>query len=422
MTAYTSVDELFRHVRDEKKNAVGEYRAAQQEHLRLTGSENEILKQKEQEKVMVYNAKLDRLEKQYRQFRDLMALTDTELVIRSANVRLGLLNEDEAVQQRVVTKSDYWSVISNGNGITGWNGIQALAEEYVTIKNDTSAGTATHNRTLRQRKIVNRIVTDVMPYIKQLAEEMRHGRYDKGSKTYGHGPVKLGENWIMLGKKASVEDLVQNGAAHAVEHFDKYDPARGRFSTWLVLFARAGMTQGFWEENNQIGMGAGLFWYARKVLHQYPGQEDFIQAITDRSTDELWKRHRRISPARATLIYFTLTGKYRDIGESRRRDNDNASIGSLETVLTNENAQLPDEETMNNQLVRQTQAVLTSLTPRERKVLELRFGIGTDHDKTMEEVGNDFKVTRERIRQIEAKALTKLRHPSQTRPVRNAAW
>lgn len=423
MTAYASVDDLFRHVRDEKKTHIDEYRAAQQEHLRLAGSESDILTQKEKEQAAAYDAKLGRLGQQYRQFRDLMALTDTELAIRSANERLGLLNEDEPVRRRAVTESDYWSAIFNGNGIKKeWNGIQALAEEYVAIKNDTGAGTATGNRTARQKEIVDTVVTNVMPYIWRLAEEMKQGRWDKENKTYGPQPVKLGKNWAKLGKLASVDDLVQDGAAYVVEHFDRYDSARGRFSTWLVLFARAGMAQGFLEENNQVGMGAGLFWYARKVLRQHPKQEDFIQAITDRSTDELWERHHRISPARAALIYFTLTGNYRDIWKSRRRDSDNASIGPLETVLSDEKSVTPEDEAISHEQGDATRAALASLTPREQKVMRLRFGIGETSDKTIEEVGADFEVTRERIRQIEAKALRKLRHLSQTRPVRDAVW
>ncbi len=412
MTAYASVDDLFRHVRDEKKNAIGEYRAAQQEHLRLTGIESDILKQTEQEQIEAYDTKLDRLGRHYRRFRDLMALSDTELCIQSANERLGLETEDERVQNRTMKETDYWNAIFAGNEAVkkSWDNIQWRVEEYQALDHDNP----------RKRKLLNEIVTDVMPYIYRLANEMQRGRYDKKTATYGHGPVSLGKNRVQLGK-ASVDDLAQDGAAYILENIHKYDPSRGRFSTWLVIYARSGMANGFEQEENHTGIHTALFWHARKLLRRHPSRDDFIRAITDKSTDELWKRHHRISPARAALIYLTLTGNYKNIWESRRRDTDSPSIGPLETVLADENAQLPDEEAANHQLSNQTQAVLASLTSRERKVIKLRFGIGMDHDRTIEEVGNEFEATRERIRQIEAKALRKLRHPSQRKPMQDAA-
>jgi RNA polymerase primary sigma factor len=80
---------------------------------------------------------------------------------------------------------------------------------------------------------------------------------------------------------------------------------------------------------------------------------------------------------------------------------------------------LPDDMAMNQNLTEITRQVLKSLTPREEKVLRMRFGIGERRDHTLEEIGQDFDVTRERIRQIEAKALRKLRHPSRSKQLRS---
>ena len=87
----------------------------------------------------------------------------------------------------------------------------------------------------------------------------------------------------------------------------------------------------------------------------------------------------------------------------------------LGDFIEDKNALSPQEHTLNTSLAENTRKVLATLTPREEKVLRMRFGIGEKSDHTLEEVGQDFEVTRERIRQIEAKALRKLRHPSRSR-------
>ncbi len=91
---------------------------------------------------------------------------------------------------------------------------------------------------------------------------------------------------------------------------------------------------------------------------------------------------------------------------------------ALSDFIEDKNAVNPAEATVNNNLAEQTHKILSTLTPREEKVLKMRFGIGERSNHTLEEVGQDFDVTRERIRQIEAKALRKLRHPSRARVLR----
>ncbi len=427
MASYANVAELFRSVREEKKGLMAVYSSAQQdlvfaqqEHIRLTGQQSQHLEQRMRETencmhrtAVDYDAKLDRLGRHYQRFRDLMALSDTELRIQSANGRLGLETEDEHVQNRTLSETDYWSAIFNGEEPVkkGWDYVQQQVEEYRALDYSNP----------KKRKRRNEIFTGVMPYIHRLANEMKRGMYDKKTATYDHGPVPIGKNFIRL-EEASVDDLAQDGAAYVLENLHKYDPSRGRFSTWLALYARSGMARGFEQEKNHTRMHATFFWYARKLLRRHPSCEDFIRAIADKSTDELWKRHRGITPVRASLIYLTLTGDYKNIWESRRRDTDSPSVGPLETVLPDQTTPTPEEVVFDHNLAGQIRAVLASLTPREKKVLELRFGIGTDYDKTIEEVGRDFEMTRERIRQIEAKALRKMRHTSRRKPMQDAVW
>ena len=95
-----------------------------------------------------------------------------------------------------------------------------------------------------------------------------------------------------------------------------------------------------------------------------------------------------------------------------RRPDEDSSLGDF---VEDKNAVNPQEATLNSDLAESTRKVLATLSPREEQVLKMRFGIGKSGNHTLEEVGQDFEVTRERIRQIEAKALRKLRHPSRSR-------
>ncbi|MEC8037028.1 MAG: sigma-70 family RNA polymerase sigma factor, partial [Pseudomonadota bacterium] len=97
-------------------------------------------------------------------------------------------------------------------------------------------------------------------------------------------------------------------------------------------------------------------------------------------------------------------------------DEEDSHLGDF---IKDENAIIPVEAAINNNLRESTTRVLSSLTPREERVLRMRFGIGMNTDHTLEEVGQQFSVTRERIRQIEAKALRKLKHPSRSRKLRS---
>jgi RNA polymerase primary sigma factor len=96
-------------------------------------------------------------------------------------------------------------------------------------------------------------------------------------------------------------------------------------------------------------------------------------------------------------------------------DEEDAVLGQF---ITDRSATLPLDAAMSNNLAEETRKVLATLTPREEKILRMRFGIGESHAHTLKEVGLDFGVTRERIRQIEAKALGKLRHPTRAKPLK----
>ena len=101
---------------------------------------------------------------------------------------------------------------------------------------------------------------------------------------------------------------------------------------------------------------------------------------------------------------------------SKSRDDDDSHIGDF---LEDKSLPLPADEATSENLKAVTEQVLAGLSPRESKVLRMRFGIGMNTDHTLEEVGRQFDVTRERIRQIEAKALRKLRHPSRSEPLKS---
>ncbi len=317
-------------------------------------------------------------------------------------------NQDGLYEEKISELEQEFASTVKGNTVDTTKNYLKNIGEYKLLSADEEQAVAARISAGREAKAALETETDIDKR-RELVNKMMDGE-DASAELINKNlrlVVSIAKKYV--GRGMDFDDLIQEGNAGVMKAAEKFDPSKGfKFSTYATWWIRQSITRAIADQARTIRIPVHMVETMNKLtriqraLVQVLGREPIPEEIAEKMGDISAKKVEEIQLM--TLDAASLETQIGDDGDS-----------TLGDFVEDKNATSPEDYAYQQEMKAEIQSILGTLTEREEKVIRLRFGLDDGRSRTLEEVGQEFGVTRERIRQIEAKAIRKLKHPTRSK-------